>query len=51
LEIVSENNGVLTLRSVSGDYEVYHESSDTREKIKTPGGAIYLFNIRTRTFQ
>ena len=51
LEITSEDNGVLTLKSIAGEYEVYHIDSDTRENIKTPGGAIYLFDIKTRTFQ
>jgi len=51
LEIISEDNGVLTLKSIVDEYEVYHIDSDTRENIKTPGGAIYLFDIKTRTFQ
>lgn len=51
VKIVSETNGVLTLESLAGEFEVYHEDTDTREKIKTPGGKAYYFNVRTKTFQ
>ncbi|MEK7510021.1 MAG: S8 family serine peptidase [Patescibacteria group bacterium] len=51
VKIVSEMNGVLTLESLAGEFEVYHEDTDMREKVKTLGGSIYHFDIRTRTFQ
>ena len=51
VKIVSESNGVLTLKSIASTYEVYHEDTDTRESVKTPGGATYYFDVKTRVFQ
>ncbi len=50
LMIISEKDGILTLRSIAGRYEVYHIEDDTREHVQTQGGAEYRFDIRTRTF-
>ena len=51
VKIIAEKDGIFTLESIAGEYEVYHEDTDSREKVTTPGGAIYRFNIRTRVFE
>ncbi len=51
VKIIAEKDGILTLESISGKYEVYREDTDSREKVTTPGGAIYRFNVRTRAFE
>lgn len=51
VKIVAESNGVITLESVGGEYEVYNESTDTRGRVRTPGGETYRFNVRIGTFR
>ena len=51
VKIVAESNGVLTLKSVAGTYEVYHKDTNTRESVKVPGGTTYYFDVKTRTFR
>ncbi len=50
LKIVSEANGVLLLQSVGGTYEAYDADTNTRHEVTTKGGAMYTFDLRTRTF-
>lgn len=51
IKIIAEKNGILTFKSIAGEYEVYRENIDKREKIKVPGNIIYYFNLRTKMFQ
>ncbi|HYU64739.1 MAG TPA: hypothetical protein VEK36_00510, partial [Candidatus Paceibacterota bacterium] len=51
LQIVAEKQGVLTLKSIPGEFEVYLEKTDKREKVKTSGNTLYYFDLRTRTFK
>lgn len=53
VRIVSEKDGVLTLKSIGGEYKVYNPSLDAehQEKVKVKGGMMYYFNLKTRLFK
>jgi hypothetical protein len=51
VKIISESNGVLTLQSIAGVYEVYREATDTIEYVTAPGGTTYRFSVLTRKFE
>ena len=51
VRITAENDGVLTLTSLSGEYEVYDEVTEIRSYISKTGGIIYHFNLKTRMFE
>jgi hypothetical protein len=46
VKVVSEKNGVLTLQSIAGTYEIAGNG-----KVMTPGGVTYSFDVKTRTFK
>jgi hypothetical protein len=52
VKIIAEKDGILTLESQKGEYGVYDPDDESRgEVVKTPGGVLYYFDIRNRTFQ
>ena len=51
VRIIAEANGVLTLKSVGGEFGKYDEASDRHLKIQVPGGATDIFDLRTRTYR
>lgn len=53
VRIIFEKNGVLTLKSVSGEFEVYDLKQETYppKKVSVPGGATYYFDVKTRIFK
>jgi hypothetical protein len=54
LRVLDEKNGILTLQSVSGTLTRYAGPTyegRVVEQVKTPGGGIYHFNLKTRGFE
>jgi hypothetical protein len=52
VKIISEKDGILTLRSQKGQYGVYNPEDESKgEIVKTPGGVLYYFDLQTRKFQ
>jgi hypothetical protein len=51
LKIVSEADGVLTIESLAGTYEVYDINTDARHYVTSTGGATYTFDVEARTFK
>jgi hypothetical protein len=52
VKIISERDGVLTLKSLKGEYAVLDPEDESKaDVVKTPGGVTYYFDLRTRTFQ
>lgn len=51
VRIISEVNGVLTLKSVAGEFEVYDQNTYPSKKVYVPGSAIYSFDVGKQLFQ
>jgi hypothetical protein len=52
VKVVSEKNGVLTLQSIVGTYEIYRiDDGAVIGKVTTPGGSTYSFDLNTLTFK
>lgn len=51
IRIISELNGTLTLKSVSGEFEIYDQNVYPSKKVQTSDSSAYLFDIRKQLFQ
>jgi hypothetical protein len=52
VKIVAEDNGVLTLESIAGEFGIgVVDGGGVSGMVTTPGGATYYFDMKTRTFQ
>ena len=51
VEIVSEQNGVLVLKSLAGKWEAYDSDTNAHKMFETKGGITYRFDLKSRTFK
>ncbi len=51
VRITEIKDGVLTLESIAGKYEVFDINTGMRDQILTPGNEVYYFNLKERRFQ
>lgn len=51
VRIISEVNGVITLKSVAGEFETYDQNTYPSKKVRVPGLSIYYFDAKKELLQ
>lgn len=51
VRIISELNGVLILKSVSGEFEIYDQNTYSSKKVQASASTVYSFDVRKQLFR